>query len=300
VSRRSWLSFLALSIIWGLPYLLIRVAVRQLDPVTLVFLRTLPAGIILIPWAARSGKFHALRGHLAWVAAYGFCEFGIPWVFMGRAEKHLSSSLTALLVAAVPLLGALLYRFTHAAERLSRKRSLGLVVGAGGVALAVGLNTAGSSWVSLLEMSVAVLGYTLGPLIIATKLRELPGIAVIAASLLFVGLAYSPWGFSHLPTTWQVETIWSVVLLILLPTLSGFLLFFGLIVDAGPARATVVTYVNPAVAIILGILILSEPITIGLLLGFPLIIAGSIFATSGASPDERRIQNSLPGDAEAP
>jgi drug/metabolite transporter (DMT)-like permease len=97
-----------------------------------------------------------------------------------------------------------------------------------------------------------------------------------------------------------VETIWSVVLLILLPTLSGFLLFFDLIVDAGPARATVVTYVNPAVAIILGILILSEPITIGLLLGFPLIIAGSIFATSGASPDERRIQNSLPGDAEAP
>jgi len=299
VSRRSWLTFLALSVIWGLPYLLIRVAVRQLDPITLVFLRTLPAGIILVPWAMRSGKFRALKGHLRWVFAYGFCEFGLPWVFMGRAEKHLSSSLTALLVAGVPLLGAVLYRFTHSAERLSAKRSFGLFVGAVGVGLAVGLDTSGSSWLSLLEMSVAVLGYTLGPLIISTKLSDLPGVAVIAGSLLCVGLVYSPWGLTHMPSTWHAATIWSVILLIALPTISGFLLFFSLIVDAGPARATVVTYVNPAVAILLGIVILSEPLTTGLLIGFPLIIAGSIFATSGSSPQHGRLENARLGDGEA-
>ncbi len=300
MSRKSWVAFIALSIIWGIPYLLIRVAVRQLDPITLVFFRTLPAGLILLPFALRSGKLASLRGHFRWVLAYAFCEFGIPWLFMGTAEKHLSSSLTALLVAGVPLVGAVLYRFTHAAERLGPKRSIGLGIGALGVMLAVGLDISGSSWSGVAEMLVAVLGYTLGPLVISTKLRDLPGVAVVASSLLFVGVVYSPWALTHLPATWHSETIWSVVLLIIFPTMAGFLLFFALIVDAGPSRATVVTYINPAVAIILGVVILSEPLTVGLMVGFPLIIAGSILATTNASPDEQRMEQSLLGDAEAP
>jgi drug/metabolite transporter (DMT)-like permease len=281
VSRRASLLFAALCIIWGLPYLLIRIAVREVDPATLVFLRTAPVAILLIPWAAMTDRLSPLRGRAGWVLTYTVCEFGIPWLLMSRAEIHLDSSTTALLVATVPILAVVVYRFTGAHERLGARRAVGLGVGALGVGALVGFGLSASDTMSVVEMAVVCLGYTLGPLIIHTKLGDLPGPGVVGTS---VALAYAPWGLTHLPHHPSGSVIASVALLALVPTLMGFLVFFALILEAGPARATVVTYVNPAVALLLGVVILGEPLTAALLIGFPMIIFGSVLATGPSPP----------------
>jgi len=217
---------------------------------------------------------------MGWLLVYTVCEFGIPWFFMGSAETTLNSSTTALLIAAVPILAVVLYRFTGAHEHLGTRRAWGLAIGALGVATLVGFNLDASHGLALGEMALCVVGYTLGPLIISRKLSDLPGPSVVGVSLGVVALCYSPWALTHLPEHMSHSVQLSVALLALVPTLIGFLVFFALIVETGPARATVVTYVNPAIALLLGVIVLGEPLTLGLLLGFPLIIAGSILATS--------------------
>ena len=284
MSKRGWNLFIALCIIWGLPYLLIKVAIRQVDPATLVFLRTAPVALLLIPWCAATDRLRPLRGTLWWIATYAAVEFGIPWLLMGRAEERLTSSMTALMVAAVPIVAAILFRITHPEERLGARRITGLAVGALGVGLVVGLSIGGSSTIGVLEMCVVVLGYALGPLIISTRLAGLPGPGVVAVSVAMVSVAYLPYGVSHLPKSPTVETVLAIAVLAFVCTAGGFLALIALTREVGPARATVVTYVNPAVAIGLGILILGDPLTLGMVLGLPTIIVGSILATSARTP----------------
>jgi drug/metabolite transporter (DMT)-like permease len=288
MSRRGWILFLLLCAIWGLPYLMIRIAVREIDPATLVFLRTAPVALVLLPWAAWTGRLGPLRKVFGWLALYSVCEFGIPWLLMSSAEKHLTSSLTALLVAGVPMMGALLYRFTHVHEPIGAKRATGLVIGTLGVAALVGLSIEGSTWVGIAEMVPTVLGYTLGPLIIATRLKDMPGLGVVGASVGLVALAYLPYGVTNLPSHVSISALGAVCVLAVVCTGAGFLTFFALILEVGPSRATVVTYVNPAVAIALGVAVLGEPLTLGMVLGFPMIVLGSILATSRTSVAEDR------------
>ena len=284
MSRRGLVLFVALCIIWGLPYLLIKVAVREVDPGTLVFLRTAPVAVVMVPWVVATRGVAALRTKAGWVAAYALVEFGVPWLLMTKAEQHLSSSLTALLVASVPMVAAFLYRFTHIHEPLGATRLVGLLLGAGGVALLVGLSLGGSNTIGIVQMSGVILGYSIGPLIIATKLSELPGTAVVAASVALVALLYAPFGLTHLPSHVSAETVAAIAVLALVCTAAAFLVFFALIVEVGPARSTVVTYVNPAVAVLLGIVLLGEHVTPAMLLGFPLIIIGSWLATQRSTP----------------
>ena len=284
MSRRGLVLFVALCIIWGLPYLLIKVAVREVDPGTLVFLRTAPVAVVMVPWVVATRGVAALRTKAGWVAAYALVEFGVPWLLMTKAEQHLSSSLTALLVASVPMVAAFLYRFTHIHEPLGATRLVGLLLGAGGVALLVGLSLGGSNTIGIVQMSGVILGYSIGPLIIATKLSELPGTAVVAASVALVALLYAPFGLTHLPSHVSAETVAAIAVLALVCTAAAFLVFFALIVEVGPARSTVVTYVNPAVAVLLGIVLLGEHVTPAMLLGFPLIILGSWLATQRSTP----------------
>ncbi len=284
MSRRGLVLFVALCIIWGLPYLLIKVAVREVDPGTLVFLRTAPVAVVMVPWVVATRGVAALRTKAGWVAAYALVEFGVPWLLMTKAEQHLSSSLTALLVASVPMVAAFLYRFTHIHEPLGATRLVGLLLGAGGVALLVGLSLGGSNTIGIVQMSGVILGYSIGPLIIATKLSELPGTGVVAASVALVALLYAPFGLTHLPSHVSAETVAAIAVLALVCTAAAFLVFFALIVEVGPARSTVVTYVNPAVAVLLGIVLLGEHVTPAMLLGFPLIIIGSWLATQRSTP----------------
>lgn len=270
-----------MSLIWGIPYLLIRVAIREFPPPTLVFARTLPAALILLPLAARRKQLRALVPRWPWIVAFAAVELAIPWLLLTRAEEHLTSSTAGLLVASVPLIAAVVYRLSPHTDRLDLWRSIGLLVGFAGVAVLVGFDVGHSNHLALGEMGIVALGYALGPLIVSRRLSDLPSLGVIGVAMALTALCYAPFALTRIPRQVDLEVGLSVVALSLVCTALAFVLFFALIAEVGPSRSTVITYFNPAVAIFLGLVVLGEPFTAGLALGFPLIVLGSVLATRG-------------------
>ncbi|HEV7209362.1 MAG TPA: DMT family transporter, partial [Mycobacteriales bacterium] len=267
-------------VIWGVPYLLIKVAVRDLTPASLVFLRTGLGALFLLPLAVTRGQLRPLVPYWRPLLAYTVAELAIPWFLLSAAERRLSSSLSGLLVAAVPLVGAVFGRLAGDHEPLGVRRLTGLLVGLGGVAALVGLDLGAISLVALLEVAVVIVGYALGPLILSRTLSHLPGLGVVAASLGLTAVIYAPLGILQLPRQLpNGRVIASVVVLATLCTGVAFLIFFRLIAEVGPVRATVITYVNPAVAVGLGVTFLHERFTVGIAVGFVLVLAGSVLAT---------------------
>ncbi|MEO9180297.1 MAG: DMT family transporter [Acidimicrobiales bacterium] len=284
MSRRGWALFLAMAVIWGIPYLLIRVAVRQLDPGVMVVLRTGPAALLLAPIVIARRQLPILVANFKWIIIFGVVEFGIPWYLMSLSEKHISSSLTSLLICCVPLLAVLAQRFRRADEHISRKRYWGLGIGALGVALLVGLDLRGGSitWIGL--MMGVCLGYCFGPIILGTKLVHVPGVVVVAGATAVVAVCWIPWDLFHWPTHVSGETWSCVAVLSVVCTATAFLVFFELVKEVGSSRSVVVTYFNTAIAVVLGIIGLHESLTAGIIFGFPLVLIGCIFATSGPKP----------------
>ena len=283
MSRRGWFLFVAMSVIWGCPYLLIRVAVREMSPATLVFARTLPAAILLIPLAVHRGLLRPLIPQWRWIVAYTAAEIALPWLFISRAEQHLTSSVAGLLVATVPLVAVVIYRVVSpSTETISRRRLLGLIVGFAGVGALVGLDLHGTDLVAVAEVAVPAAGYSLGPLIISRRLSAFPSLGVVSASVALTAVAYAPSALTHIPTHISLEVLGAVAGLAFVCTALAFLLFFALIVEIGPSRSIVITYLNPAVAVLLGVVLLGEHFTAGIALGFPLILVGSYLATSSA------------------
>jgi drug/metabolite transporter (DMT)-like permease len=210
---------------------------------------------------------------------FAFVEMAVPWLLLGSAERRLSSSLAGLLIAAVPLVGALL-GWATGGERLGPRRLLGLLVGIAGVAALVGLDLHVNDALALVEMVVVIVGYAVGPFLLARYLSDLPGLGVTAASLAVTAIGYAPVAAVQLPRHWPAgKVVASVAVLALLCTATAFLVFFALIAEVGPVRATVITYLNPAVAVTLGVLLLHEPFTVGIGVGFVLVLAGSVLAT---------------------
>jgi drug/metabolite transporter (DMT)-like permease len=284
MSRRGALLFAAMCVIWGIPYLLIRVAVRELAPVTLVFARTALGAVLLTPIAAWRGELRPLVRHWKPLLVYTAAEVAIPWELLARAETRLTSSLTGLLIAAVPLVGAVIVTLTGERERQGGRRWLGLLVGIGGVAALVGLDFGQVSVVALGEVALVAVGYAVGPIILARRLGDLPVFGVVAASLVVSAIVYAPFAAARWPTEMpSAHVLESVVGLAVVCTALAFVLFFALIAEVGPVRATVITYVNPAVAAVLGVVILSEHISAGMVLGFALVLAGSVLATGGSA-----------------
>jgi drug/metabolite transporter (DMT)-like permease len=287
MSRRGLLLFGAMCVIWGLPYLLILIAVRDLSPAVLVLARTLIAALLLLPLAAARGELRPLKGHWVPLLAFAAIEIAIPWVLLGTAEQHISSSLTALLIAAVPLVGAVIARTSGDRERLGLSSLFGLVLGLVGVGAIVGLNVEGAGVLPLAEVALVAVCYAVGPVILQRHLSGLPALGVISASLAVTAVAYVPFALVSLPSeTPRWSAIWSVLGLAVVCTAIAFVLFFALIAEVGPVRATVITYVNPAVAALLGIAILDERFTLGMALGFALVLVGSVLATRRAVPPE--------------
>jgi len=279
VSRRGWLLFSALSVIWGTPYLLIRIAVREVAPATLIFLRTAPVALILLPVATYRGEITELLRRWRLLVVYTAVEIMASWLMLFKAEEHISSSLAGLLLAAVPLVGAVIARLSGDEDRFDRLQIGGLLLGLAGVALLVGIDVRGATAWSIAAVGVPAVGYAIGPRLLNRYLSDLPGLGVVAGSLAIAAVFYAPFALSNLPSHLSAEVTWSLVGLAVVPTLLGFLVFFTLINEIGPVRTTVVTYLNPAIALILGIALLGEPFTLGLGLGFPLVIAGSVLAT---------------------
>jgi drug/metabolite transporter (DMT)-like permease len=282
MSKRGWLLFAAMAVIWGIPYLLIKVALRDLTPGTLVFARTSIAAILLVPLAARRGLLRPLLAKWRWMLLYTVIEIAGPWFLLSSAEQRLSSSLAGLLVASVPLIGAVAAMLIGGGhdERPDARRLLGLLVGLGGVAVLVGVDVSGSNAWAAVAIGITATGYATGPMLIARKLADLPTLGVVAASLGLTAIGYAPVAAVQWPTHLNAKVIWSVLGLALICTALAFMIFFALIAEVGPARATVITYVNPAIALLLGVLLLNEPFTVGIAVGFPLILVGCFLATS--------------------
>ena len=283
MSRRGLALFVAMCVIWGIPYLLIKVSLEGLGPVDVVFVRLALGAVLLVPIALTRVDVRPLLGRWGWILAYTIIEMGVPWILLSDAELRISSSLSGLLVSTVPLIGVVIGLLTHSGEHHGWRRILGLVVGLVGVGVLVGFDVSASTFGAIAEVLVVAICYATGPYIINRKLSDLPALGVIASSLLLAALAYAPAAILQLPHAWPSgQVIAAVVALGVVCTALAFLIFFALISEIGPVRATVITYVNPAVAVTLGVLLLHERLTGGIAVGFVLILCGSVLAARAA------------------
>ena len=285
MSRRGWVLFAAMSLIWGIPYLLIKVADGGVSVPVLVFVRVALGSLLLLPVALRRRELGALRGHWPWLVTFAVVEIIGPFALLSSAEKHLASSTSGLLVAAVPIIGAVLARFTGGSDRLTVVRWTGLIIGLAGVAVLAGPDAAHGDALSVGAVLLTALGYAIGPIIANRKLADVPTAGVNTVCLAMAALVYlvpailaRPHG---LPSA---NVILSLLALGAICTAAAFVVFFALIAEVGPARATVITYVNPAVAVALGVLVLNEHLTLAVGGAFVLILGGSILATRPSFP----------------
>ncbi|HEY6941199.1 DMT family transporter [Dokdonella sp.] len=279
MTQRGWILFLALSVIWGVPYLLIRIAVAEIDPLVVAFGRTTIGALLLLPVALRANALAPAFRNWKPLLAFTLVEINGPWLLLGHAETRLTSSTAGLLIAIVPLIAAvILTRLGH--DRFGARRLLGLGLGFAGVAALVGLDIHLDDLPAVGAVVLTSIGYAIGPIIIDRKLGGVPPLGVVTASLILASLLYAPFAPFLWPHEVSLAAGGSVVALAVFCTATAFLLFFALIAEAGPGRATVITYINPAVALLLGVIVLHEPLTAGMAIGFPLVILGSILGTS--------------------
>lgn len=272
-------------VIWGIPYLLIRVAVGELSPATLVFLRTGVAALILMPVVIARGGLRGIGARWLPLVAFGAVEIGIPWLLLASAEQKISSSLAGLLISAVPLVATLIAPLFGNRDWIGATGVVGLLVGMAGVAAIVGFDLRASAPIALVEMGLVAISYAVGPAILSRYLSGVPSVSVIGISLTLCALAYAPVALAQWPhAVPSVPVLASVATLAVVCTAVAFLLFFALIAEVGPVRATVITYVNPAVAALLGVAVLRESFTFGMGFGFVLVIAGSVLATRRRPP----------------
>ena len=286
MTRRGWLLFGAMGFLWGIPYLLIKVAVEDLSPSVVVLARTGIGALVLLPIAAARGYLRPLVPLWRWLLLFTALEIAGPWLLLTDAETHLSSSLAGLLIAAVPLVSAIASQALGSEDQLDSRRLVGLGVGLAGVAVLLGLDLGGEVGAAV-EIALVVIGYGTAPQIITRKFADIPSLAVISASLALTAVFYVPFAAYTWPTTVpSAKVLWSLGGLAIACTVVAFLVFFALIAEAGPNRATVITFVNPAVAVVLGVLLLDEEFTLGIALGFPLVLLGCFLATRSSEIPE--------------
>ncbi|MFI5777635.1 DMT family transporter [Nocardia sp. NPDC051570] len=283
MTRRGWVLFLALGVIWGVPYAMIRIAVRDFDPVVVAGGRTAIGALLLLPIALYGKSLGPVLRRWPWLVAYTLVEITGPWLLLGHAETKLNSSTVGLLVAAVPLVAVVVVTVLGH-EAFDSRRVIGLLVGLAGVLALVGLDIDLSDLGALIAVAVSAVGYALGPIIINRKLADLPPMGVVTASLALAALLYAPFVAWRWPARITAPAGWSVLGLAVICTATAFLVFFALIGEVGPARATVITYINPAVALAIGVSLLDEPLTAGMAIGFPLVILGSVLGTARSRP----------------
>jgi drug/metabolite transporter (DMT)-like permease len=284
VTWRGWTAFVALGIIWGLPYFFIKVAVQELSPVILAFSRVALATLILMPIAWRRGALRSLGKHKAAICAFGLVEFAIPFSLISVGERWISSSVTGILIAMVPLSIALIQRFFGIRESLGAWRIAGLAIGFIGVAALLGTGSISGSlgWAGVGCMLLATLGYAVGPLIIQRHLHGLDSIGPLALSLLVASIVLFVPAVMELPAGLpSTAALASIAVLGVVCTAVAMLLMFYLVHHAGASRAAVITYINPVVAALLGVLVLDEHLGIGGFIAFVLILLGSWLATRG-------------------
>jgi drug/metabolite transporter (DMT)-like permease len=288
MTRRAWLAFAAMSLIWGIPYLLIRIAVRHgVTPGALAFGRVALAAVVLLALAWRAGSLRTLRGHWGVMLFYAIAEIVIPFSLIAFGEQHVSSSLTAILISTVPLFAAVIAVRFNRSERPTPVRVVGLVAGFGGVVALVGIDVVGSSseLVGAAAILVGALGYAVGATLVKLRLTALDPRATMGASLAIAAVLLAPYAALDPPRGVPgAGALACVVVLGVVCTALAFVVYTVLIGEAGTTRATVITYINPVVAVALGVSLLGEQLGPGAIAGLLLILAGSWLSTDGRLP----------------
>jgi len=285
MSRGAFGLFAVMCVVWGIPYFLIRIAVGEISPVMLVFSRTAIGALILMPVVLATGGLRGIGRKWIPLLAFAAFEIGGPWFFLSSAEQNISSSLAALLISCVPLIGIVVSPLFGRREGIGLVGLSGLAIGLAGVTTIVGLDFHSSDISSLIQMALVAVGYALGPAVLRRYLTDVPSVSVIGISLAACAIAYAPFAVARWPSAMpSAHVLVSIGLLAVVCTAIAFLLFFALIEKIGPVRATVITYINPAVAAVVGIAILHETFTVGMGVGFALVLAGSVLATRRKAP----------------
>jgi drug/metabolite transporter (DMT)-like permease len=282
VNRRAWLLFLAVSVLWGIPYFLIKIAIEDLSPVTVVAGRTAVAALVLIPVAAARGTMAALRGRMGVVAIVAVVHIVVPFMLITYGEVHITSSLTGLLIAIEPVaIAVLMLR----AEPLSAGRAAGLALGFAGVAVLVGVDVAGDR-LGLLGAGMvlfAALSYAVATIMVQRRAADIPPEALAAGTTTIATLVLAPFAAAALPHHAVRPVSWAALAVLgVFCTAAALLAFYGLIGLAGSNRAGLVTYVNPVVAVLLGVVLLDEPVGPSTVAGFALVVAGCWLSTRPA------------------
>jgi drug/metabolite transporter (DMT)-like permease len=288
VSPRAWAAFAAVSTLWGIPYLFIKVAVDDgVPPLFLAWARVTLGAAVLLLFAWQAGVLPSLRGRWRWIAVYAVIEICVPFPLIAAGEKHVASSLAAILIATVPLIIALLaLRFDHS-ERVGGRRLLGLFIGLAGVIALVGIDIAGRTdeMVGALAILGAAVGYAIGPMLLKRHVSDLDPRATMAGALTVAALVLTPFAIATPPASMPSgDAIVSLVVLGVFCTAAAFVFFGALIADVGPSKASVITYVAPVVAVALGVTVLDERPGVGAVAGLLLILAGSWLSTDGRVP----------------
>ena len=285
MTRRAWLLFALSSIIWGVPYLFIKVAVDGgVPPAFVAWARVALGAVLLLPLALRRGALRGLRAHAGAIVAYTACEIAVPFVLISFGEQYISSSLAAILVATMPLQLAVLALWLAPADRPTGQRIVGLVIGLGGVVALLGVDVGGrpNELLGAMLVLVATLGYAAAPLIVSRHLTDLDPLGPVTASLILSAIGLLPaaifWPPHVLPTP---AALGAIAVLGVVCTVLGLVIFFQLIAEAGPSRASIITYVNPVVAVVVGVLALHEHVGVMSLLGLLLVLGGSWLAARG-------------------
>jgi drug/metabolite transporter (DMT)-like permease len=288
MSVRAWTCFALVSTLWGIPYLFIKVAVDGgVPPAFLAWSRVTLGAAVLLALAWRAGKLHGFGGRWRWVAMYAVFEIVIPFPLIPAGEQRISSSMAAIIIAAVPIFVALLaLRFDHA-ERATGRRLVGLLIGLLGVVALVGIDVAGkpSELLGAAAVGVAAFGYAVGPMVFKRKLVDLDPRAAMGVSLAVASLMLAPAAAVAPPAARPSDAaLLSIAVLGLLCTAAAFVFMAVLVADVGPGRALVITYVTPVVAVALGVAVLGESVGPGAVAGLLLILAGSWLSTDGRLP----------------
>ena len=289
VTARAWIAFAAVSTLWGIPYLFIKVAVDDgVPPAFLAWARVVLGAAVLLALAWQAGLLGSLRGHWRWLLVYAVVEISLPFPLIGFGEQRVSSSLAAILIAAVPMLIAVMALRFNRDERVDRTQLIGLLIGFAGVIALVGIDVSGSvrELVGAGAVLLAAVGYAAGPMVLRRPdMRDLDPRATMAASLLLAALLLTPAAMIAPPESMPSgEAIGAIVVLGLFCTAAAFVLFGVLLAEVGAGKASVITYVAPVVAVALGVTVLDERPGVGAVAGLLLIIAGSWLSTDGRLP----------------